>query len=243
MILNELIKKGFFTEASEIMPEPDELLLFSIGQDDENVSALFYAYYMFSRTNKDSWLDMIETLTDFALPYIEGIQTFQLFVIKEAFDMKPSAKRLFKLLCFGVDDVDEFGIMSSKEKAEYMNIANSYEELADYVKEISGMNFNNEFVEQLDYFQRAMIQTRYDEIEKIFKGKDIESVRDVLIIYAKENAAIDVCAFIQYMIEKTNSKEWIQMQIDVMTQGLECMKEFGIDGVAEYYRKLLECDN
>ena len=126
MILNELIKKGFFTEASEIMPEPDELLLFSIGQDDENVSALFYAYYMFSRTNKDSWLDMIETLTDFALPYIEGIQTFQLFVIKKAFDMKPSAKRLFKLLCFGVDDVDEFGIMSSKEKAEYMNIANSY---------------------------------------------------------------------------------------------------------------------
>ena len=58
--------------------------------------------------------------------------------------------------------------------------------------------------------------------------------------YARQSESMAVCGFIQYMIEKTDSNEWIQLQIDVMTQCLECMKKYGIDSVIKFYTRLLE---
>ena len=203
---------------------------------------LFFSYFMNCNNNQYNWFDILYEMSTLAFPYIEGSRSFLLYVIKKAIAIDESIQNLELILNFGYDPDEEILItdLAKKQYAEKMLAIDPDNEQAQKVLKKLKKNYkenaaNNEGDELEGYIERV----EYDKVERFLDGLSMKEVSDMLIKQAKTSESMAVCGFIQYMIEKNNSREWIQMQIDVMTQGLECMKEFGIDGVAEYYKHLI----
>lgn len=250
-LLIETVKKklgaGLFDDAAILLSNNNyneiSSILWNITETvGGELPVLFFSYFMNCNNNQYNWFDILYEMSTLAFPYIEGSRSFLLYVIKKAIAIDESIQNLELILNFGYDPDEEILItdLAKKQYAEKMLAIDPDNEQAQKVlkklikndKEIVANN--NEGDEFEGYIERV----EYGKVERFLDGLSMKEVSDMLIKQAKTSESMAVCGFIQYMIEKTNSRVWIQIQIDVMTQGLECMKEFGIDGVAEYYRKL-----
>ncbi len=93
----------------------------------------------------------------------------------------------------------------------------------------------------IDIIKLKLEQGRYIEVEEICKEMEISKLRDMMMDIAYETESISVYGFIVHMKQKRESKEWLNLAVDIMLNPL-CIIE-GAYSIALYHaRELLSFD-
>lgn len=66
-------------------------------------------------------------------------------------------------------------------------------------------------------------------------GLKTEEIKDKLVNLTIKMESIEVYSFVQYMIDKIGSEEWMRIQIDVLTIGLKEFRNYGTYSIALFY--------
>lgn len=67
-----------------------------------------------------------------------------------------------------------------------------------------------------DKFYINISKGKYSEVEKLCKNMSISDIKDIIMMIAYDTESICVYSFIQYMIQKTEKLEYIELAIDIM---------------------------
>ncbi len=89
----------------------------------------------------------------------------------------------------------------------------------------------------MEEFKRNLFQGKYEVIEELCKSMDKDSLRDMIMTIAYDTENISVYSFVQYMINKTQKENWIELAIDIMLNPL-CFME-GAYSIALFHAREL----
>lgn len=209
-----------------------------------------FTYYMMLKHIEEDYNEVFSMVVDYFIcdkeTHFKGLDSVRLYGKKKAIAMRETIDNLEWLLYDDDDDrLEGISILDTAERKMYAERMLQFDSECEYAKKVLSEFENTEddiiTDDYMEYdMEKCLIHVKYELVEEHMAGKSMSEIRKILMDYARQSESMAVCGFIQYMIEKTDSNEWIQLQIDVMTQCLECMKKYGIDSVIKFYTRLLE---
>ena len=243
--LEQLIVNGYYYEAmkyiADLSAEDYFSILSSFAYDEQHLSVYSFSCFMYEKILSEEWHKFIIMLATTDLVGVDGMNYVEIYHTRELVKNNRTVENLSLLLemNFCPDTCDLI------DKSESMLIA---EEILKYDKSERVANAYMEHLKQDNSVQSSYEENfvtclemgLYEKAVVFLNNMDGVSTHEFCVEYAKREQSIEIYCFVQYMINKTKSIEWMKTAIDVLTIGLESLKDFGVCDVALFYIRELE---
>lgn len=245
--LEKFLFSGKYSEAREYVNdmrwEDVESSILSYGFDDGNFSSYSFTKYMYDETKAKRWSNLLESIDEASLCWVEGIHSIHLAHLRELIKNERTVENLELLFYFDVCP-DAEGLIEKSEKInaarELLSLVPGHEDAMAYLNECEHDGFDDtkekeEIAKDISDLEDLLDKAHYETAEEVIKGMDLQEVRDILVNLTAEILSVEACGFAHYMIKKTNAEEWFRIQFDILTVGLKRFRKYRVNSVALYY--------
>ena len=243
--LEKLIISGCYHEAmdyvSDLSKEEYYSYLSCFAYEEQNLSAYSFACFMYERTLSEDWCRLIVTLSEADLNCIDGMNCVNVFYTRELVKLNRTTEYLSWLLQSHYCPDTRYLITFSEKKmiAEEILKYDSSEKFAnEYMQDYHNGHFDDVSIENED-FGIYLEMGLYEKALKLIESDNNADINSFCVNHAQKEQSIEIYNFVQYMVNKTKSVQWIRTAIDVLTNGLESLKEYGVLDIAAYYSREL----
>ena len=246
-ILEKLLLAGKYSEAKEYVNdmswEDVESSVLLYGFDDGNFSSYSFSKYMYDETIDKKWRKLLDAIDESSLCWVEGIHSIHLAHIRELIKHERTAENLELLFYFDVCP-DAEGLIDRTEKIkaarELQSLVPGHADAAAYLNACDPDGFDDTGVKDESSKDNSDLEdlldkARYETVEEVISGMDLQMVRDILVHLTAELQSVEACGFVHYMIKKTQSEEWFRIQYDILTVGLKEFRKYRVNSIALYY--------
>ena len=244
--LEKLIIDGYYYEAMEYIADfsLDKVFsyLSSFAYEEDSLVAYAFSCFMYEQTGSEEWCDFIVTLSYIELVYIEGMNCVQVYYSRELVRINRSVENMSCLLeanvcpdtCYLIDKSES--LLLAEEILKYdpsERVANKY------MKDLE-RGYEEDCVYHEENFTTCLEMGLYEKALGFLEHTDGVGNREFFVEYAKREQSIEIYNFIRYMINKTKSFEWMKTAVDVLTTGLESLKDYGVYDIASFHIREME---
>ena len=242
--LEQLIINGDYYEAMKYVSVFDEddifSFLYNFAEDEKHLAAYTFSCFMYEQTLSEEWHEFIWLLTMTSFVSIDGMNYIRVFYSREMAKNNRTVENLSGLLEMNFCPDTEELINKSESillAEEILGIDKSERVANKFMEELKLGNIKENM--QDENFVTCLEMGLYEKALDYLECMDGISKHEFCVEYAKKEQSLEIFCFVQYMIKKTKAAEWVRIVIDVLTNGLQSLEEYGVCDVALFFEKQL----